>query len=191
MYNEIITFDVIKIEKGGFDYSECLININNVDINIIIISDNVPFDKKCFKYFIDYRDYEKVKLIRIEPQKMSVHTKRLDEGKNTSFFSNNDELLEKCHNIWDKANNIIKKRFDNEPVYIAKFLTNKAKSFEGQINTNFLDDGMLKEGSYCICLSVILIDSVFKIGEKYYPSVFLHISDDLEISSDSFDKKTF
>lgn len=29
---------------------------------------------------------------------------------------------------------------------------------------------MLKEGSHCICLSVILIDSAFKI---FYPSVFL------------------
>ena len=26
-----------------------------------------------------------------------------------------------------------------------------------------------KEDSYCICLSVILIDSVFKTGENYYP----------------------
>ena len=30
-----------------------------------------------------------------------------------------------------------------------------------------------KEGSQCICLSVILLDSVFRIGGKYYPQVFL------------------
>ena len=31
---------------------------------------------------------------------------------------------------------------------------------------------MPKEGSHCICLSVILIDSVFKIDKNYYPQVF-------------------
>ena len=32
---------------------------------------------------------------------------------------------------------------------------------------------MPKEGSHCICLSVKLIDSVFRVGKNYYPQVFL------------------
>ena len=32
---------------------------------------------------------------------------------------------------------------------------------------------MPKEGSHCICLSVILIDSVFEMGKNYYPQVLL------------------
>ena len=32
---------------------------------------------------------------------------------------------------------------------------------------------MPKEGCHCVCLSVILLDSVFKMGIKYYPQVFL------------------
>ena len=32
---------------------------------------------------------------------------------------------------------------------------------------------MPKEGSHCICVSVILINSVFKIDKNYYPQVFL------------------
>ena len=32
---------------------------------------------------------------------------------------------------------------------------------------------MPKEGSYCICLSVELTYSVFKMGKKYYTQVFL------------------
>ena len=57
---------------------------------------------------------------------------------------------------------------------------------------------MLKEGFHYIFVSVILIDSVFKIGKNYYPQVFLeeykyiikekevtgHITKDLEILSD-------
>ena len=58
---------------------------------------------------------------------------------------------------------------------------------------------MSKEGSHCICLSMVLIDSVFKMSNNYYPQVFLeeckyivnkkevtrNITEDLEISSDS------
>ena len=62
---------------------------------------------------------------------------------------------------------------------------------------------MPKEGSQYICLSVILLDSIFRTGKNYYPKVFLeeckyfikekkihkYIIDDVEISSDS-DKET-
>ena len=32
---------------------------------------------------------------------------------------------------------------------------------------------MSKEGSHCVCLSLTLIGSIFKIGKKYYSQVFL------------------
>ena len=45
---------------------------------------------------------------------------------------------------------------------------------EGKINTNFHNDKMSKEDPHCICLSVVLIDSVFlKKGKNYYPQGFL------------------
>ena len=47
------------------------------------------------------------------------------------------------------------------------------KSCNGKINTNFKINKIPKEGSQCICLSVTLIDSVFKTGNDCYPHVFL------------------
>ena len=58
---------------------------------------------------------------------------------------------------------------------------------------------MPRESSHCICLSVILIDSVLKMGKNYYLQVFVkeckytvkekeltrYINEDLEISDDS------
>ena len=38
---------------------------------------------------------------------------------------------------------------------------------------SFNDNGIPKEDSHCICLSVILIDFVFKKNNSYYPLVFL------------------
>ena len=44
-------------------------------------------------------------------------------------------------------------------------------SYNGKINTNFRNDKMPKDGSQFICLSVILIDSVFRIDKNYYSQV--------------------
>ena len=60
-----------------------------------------------------------------------------------------------------------------------------------------------KEGSHCTCLSVVLIDYVFKLGKSYYHQVCLeeckyivkekpvtkkYINEDLKISSNNLDK---
>ena len=42
-----------------------------------------------------------------------------------------------------------------------------------KISTTFPGDKVPKEGSQCICLSVVLIDSVFRTGKDYCPQVFL------------------
>ena len=67
----------------------------------------------------------------------------------------------------DKVHNIIKKGFDNGPVYNEKYLKTKKNSYDGKINTNFHGNKIPKEGSRCICLSVILNNSVFGIGKTY------------------------
>ena len=137
------------------------------------MSNKVSFSKKGFKYFTDYKDNEKVKPSCIMLPKMSRYTKGFSETKYMSFLIKDDELLEKYNKIWDKINNIIKKGFDSEPVYNEKYQETKTKSYNCVISTKFCDDRIPKEGSHCICLSVILIDSVFKIGKSCCPQDFL------------------
>ena len=43
------------------------------------------------------------------------------------------------------------------------------KSFEGKINPNCCHNEIPKEGFQCILVSVILIDSVFRLSKNYYP----------------------
>ena len=73
----------------------------------------------------------------------------------------------------------------------------RIKSY-GDEATHFHDEVMLKLSSDYTCLAVILIDSVLKKDESYYPQVFLQefkhikkekITDDLEVSSDDSDKE--
>ena len=68
-------------------------------------------------------------------------------------------------------------------MYNEKYLKAKIKSYNGKINKNFHNNQVSqnevsqnkipKESSQFICLSLILIDSVFKTGKNYYPEVFL------------------
>ena len=66
------------------------------------------------------------------------------------FLIKDDELLEKYNKIWNKVSNSIKNGFDSEPVHHETYIRTKIKSYESQINTNFLDNGIPKEGSHCI-----------------------------------------
>ena len=57
---------------------------------------------------------------------------------------------------------VLKKEFAKEPVYNEKCLKAKIKSYNWKIKTNFYNNKIPKEGSQFICLSIILIDSVFR-----------------------------
>ena len=140
---------------------------------------------------------KKLKSLGIFLPKMSAYRKGFDETRSISFLIKDDELFEKYNEIWEKVKNSLKKGC--EPIYNEKHLKAKTKSYNGKINTNFRNNEISKEGSYYICLSVILIDSVFRTGKNYYPQVFLeeckyivkeekipkYIIDDIEISSDT------
>ena len=106
--------------------------------------------------------------------------------------------LKNIMRFWKKKNEKnTKKEFNSEPVYNEKYLKATIKSCNGKINTNFHNNKIPKEGSQLICLSVILIDSIFKMGKNCYPQVFLEefkhvvkekkmsecITDDSQISS--------
>ena len=67
--------------------------------------------------------------------------------------------------------NSLTKEFDSEPVYNKNYLTPKIKSYNGKINTNFHDNKIPKEGSQYICLSVILIESVFIIHSFFMKNI--------------------
>ena len=71
--------------------------------------------KKGFKYFIGYKDDEKVKPFCIIIPKMRGYLKGFDETKNMSFKIAHDLLL--------KLAKVLKK--DSEPVYNEKYLKSK------------------------------------------------------------------
>ena len=104
---------------------------------------------------------------------MSSYRGDFDETQCMSFLIKDEKSLEKYNEIWKKVNNIIKKEFDSKPLYNEKYPKTKIKSYNWKINTNFQNNKIPKEGSQCICISVILIDSLHTKYKGYYPQVFL------------------
>ena len=104
---------------------------------------------------------------------MRGYAKRVNEANYVSFLIKDAQLLKKYSKSCDKVSNSTKKEFYNESVRNGKHLKSKLKSYEDRINTNFRDSGMSKEGFHWICLSAILIDTAFKMGENQYPQVLL------------------
>ena len=96
---------------------------------------------------------------------MSAYRRDFDEIKYISFLIKGNELLEKYNEIWQKVKDSLKKEFYSESVYNKKYLKAEIKSYNRKINTNFHDNKIPKEGFQFFCLSVILIDSVFKTGK--------------------------
>ena len=89
------------------------------------------------------------------------------------FLIKNYKLFEKYNENQEKGSNSIRKKFNTEAVHNKKYLKTKIKSYKGKINTTFYNNKIPKEGSQCICLLVILIDSVYRKDKNYYPQALL------------------
>ena len=89
--------------------------------------------------------------------------------------------------------------FDSDPVYgdNDKNIKTKIKMYEDRVNTNFQGKKVPKENASYKCLSLIMLDSVIKVNNKYYPQTLLEeckyvirknklenfINDDLDLNS--------
>ena len=92
---------------------------------------------------------------------MNAYVKYFDKNsKYMNLLVNDEEVLEKYNEIWNKTKNLFGKKFDSEPVYNDKYIKVKMNSY----NTNIF--------KYYICFSVILLDSNVNVDKKYYPQIF-------------------
>ena len=104
---------------------------------------------------------------------MSADKKDFDQTKFMVFLIKGDKLLEQYNEIWEKVKHSLKKEFDSKPVYNKKYLKAKIKTYNGKININFHNNKIPKGDSQYVCLSIILLDSVFTTCKNYYSQVFL------------------
>ena len=101
MDKEILTFGDIEIEKNKFYHKKTHIFLENVDIEKVLVSNEISFGEKNYKYFIGYLyNDHKVKPLHIMLPRTGTYEKNYDEQTNwISFLIVDDDLLEKYNTI--------------------------------------------------------------------------------------------
>ena len=106
---------------------------------------------------------------------MTGYARRFDENVTMSFRANNKQFLKNHNKIWKKVEKLMKINLESKPVYgdDGKYIKTKIKIYAGSVITNFHNRKMPKEKAPCMCLSIMMIDSVVKANKNYYPQTFL------------------
>ena len=99
MEETVIKFDDIKISKQIFHQHKRPVSLKNVDNDKILVSNNVPFGKKGFKYFIGYKNAKKIKHLCVFVLKVTAYRRDFDETKYACVLIKGDKLLGKCNEI--------------------------------------------------------------------------------------------
>ena len=90
-----------------------------------------------------------------------------------SFLIKDNKVWEKYKEIWGVIKSKLKIKFHSVPIYDKKYLKTKVREYDGVIKTNFLNNGIPKENMHYTCAACITIDSVMKMGKKYFLQVYL------------------
>ena len=176
MSEKCINFDDKNINKSSFYKNKNLFCLNDIDVNKILVSKKESYGtKNSLKYFIGYNVWDVIRpLCIILPQKIG-YVKHFDSSKAMSFKVNDNKLLKKYNELWEKINNLLNIKFDSQPVYGdgEKYIKTKIKMYRVRVNTKFKDKKVPKENASYKWLSLIMLDSVIRANKKFYPQTLL------------------
>ena len=84
--NTVIKFDGTEIEENKFHQNKNPIPINKIDIKKIVVLDKLFFGKQDFKYFIGYKDLEKIKFLCIFCPQIIIYLRNFNENGRIYFL---------------------------------------------------------------------------------------------------------
>ena len=168
-----IIFDNKKIRKNMFYRSRKPFNVSDIDVNRMVISKEVVYGtKNSIKYFIGYFDEDDViRPLLLKLPQMIGCLKEFDDSIIMSLRVDDSKLLKKYCKIWKTIKDLLGTEFDSEPVYgdTDSYIKTKIKMYHNKVNTNFQGKETPKGDSSYKFLLLIMLDSVVKVGKKYYP----------------------
>ena len=210
MSGKNMNFNNNEIRKSYFYKNKKIYNKKKIDTNKILVSKKESYcTKSSLKFFIGYNDNNVISPLCIRLLQMIGYVKKFDENVTMSFGVKNKQLPKNYNKIWEKVENLMKKKFESKPVYDNEYIKTKIKIYANSIITNFHNKEIPKEKAQCECLSIIMLDSVIKANKNYYPQTLLeeckheqktyfililnyienYINEDLEISESDNDFK--
>ena len=165
-------FGDIEVSKNQFYESKKAVNLKEVDINNVVVSNKIKGNNETSKDFIGYLDDISgivTPLCVILPQ-MSGWIKYFENGGKNMSFKIEDV---KYNSIWNKIKELLGVKFYSEPIYDDSYIKSKVKTFSDIIKTLFDGDGIPREKIEYVCIPCVSIDSVLKVDKKYFPQVYL------------------
>ena len=121
-------FNNIEVNKKEFHASKQPIALNLVNVNQILIPDKFEHCNKSFKYFTGYKDDHIIRPLCIILPQMRRYIKYFDIGrKNMCFMIEDDSLLEKYNESWNKIKNTLNIKLHSMPVYDENYTNIKVK----------------------------------------------------------------
>ena len=178
MSQKTINFGDKKINQKDFYNNKKEFNIEDIDINKILISKPETYENNNRKYIIGYNDNIISPLQLFFPKMIGYLNIFKDRARKMSFFTDNNEFLERYTAICEKISDSVNKKFDSDPIYNNKYINIKIRSHNNDLKTNFrnIDDKNNKlpeKNKPYKCVSLISLDSIIKISKKYFPQTLL------------------
>ena len=93
MDKKIIIFDDTEIEEYEFHQYKHPISIKDLDINKIVVSIVFPSGKEDFKYFIGYKDSEKILPLCIFHPQMIIYKRSFDENRRIYLLTKEEKVF--------------------------------------------------------------------------------------------------
>ena len=174
MSEKTINFGDKKINKKDFYNNKKQFDTEDIDLNKILISKPETYENNMEKYMIGYDD-NTISPLQLFLPKMTGYLNNFKDGaRKMSFFTNNNEFLERYNAIWEKISDLVNKKFNSDLIYNNKYINTKIRSYNNDIITNFCNidnknDKLPEKSKPYKCVSLISLDSIIKFNKKYYP----------------------
>ena len=123
------------------------------------------------KYFMGYRHERNTfpSPLCIKLPQMNAYAKYFDRN---SKYINHLAKGEKMVKKYLKVLTNIKIELNSELVYSDKHIKTEKKIYDYKVYKNFQHNKIPKDNEYYVCLSVILLDSIFVNSNKEYSQIF-------------------
>ena len=113
MSEKTINFGNKKINKKDLQQQKQF-NVEDIDIKKILIFKPEAYENNMRKYIIEYNDNTSSPLQLFLPKMIGYKN---DGARKKSFFTDNNEFLERYNSIWEKISDLLNKKFDSDPIY--------------------------------------------------------------------------
>ena len=175
MSSRKIKFGDKELDKKEFYSSKQAITLDSIDLSKIVVSNKWKINYTIYKYLCGYLNNDIIQPLCIILPQMNGYIKYFNDcGKNMPFVTDDEEVYEKCNEIWEVVRKLLKLKFTVNPVRDDKYIIAKLKIFNGINRTTFTNNIIPIERNNYICISAIDIDSVLKIdNNRAYPQAYL------------------